>query len=87
MAHEDATDEDIARMRDIVREAVEAGAIGFSTGRSDNHRSADGDPTPASEAAGRELSGIAEAFALPFAGGGALRKFCKKKLPVLPSVC
>ena len=31
--------------------------------RSDNHRSADGDPTPASEAAGRELSGIAEAFA------------------------
>ena len=63
VANEDATDEDIARMRDIVREAVEAGAIGFSTGRSDNHRSADGDPTPASEAAGRELSGIAEAFA------------------------
>ena len=40
VANEDATDEDIARMQDIVREAVEAGAIGFNTGRSDNHQAA-----------------------------------------------
>ena len=59
---EAATDDDIAAMRDIVRAAMKAGAVGFSTGRSDNHRSAAGLPTPASEAAGKELAGIAEAF-------------------------
>ncbi|MCA9576425.1 MAG: amidohydrolase family protein [Myxococcales bacterium] len=58
-----ATEEDIARMRMLVREAVEAGAVGFSTGRSDNHRSIRGEETPASEARMEELVGIAEAFA------------------------
>jgi N-acyl-D-aspartate/D-glutamate deacylase len=62
-AHDEvATSEDIAEMRQLLRAALEAGAIGFSTGRSDNHRSAVGDWTPASEAAGEELAGIAEAF-------------------------
>ena len=62
-AHDEvATPDDIAAMRRLLREALEAGAIGFSTGRSDNHRSAVGDWTPASEAAGEELAGIAEAF-------------------------
>jgi len=59
---EAATPEDIAGMRRLLRAALEAGAIGFSTGRSDNHRSAVGDWTPASEADGKELAGIAEAF-------------------------
>ena len=59
---EAATPEDIAGMRGLLRAALEAGAIGFSTGRSDNHRSAVGDWTPASEADGKELAGIAEAF-------------------------
>ncbi len=57
-----ATDEEIARMRTLVREALQAGAVGFSTGRSDLHRTADGDWTPASEAAAKELAGIASAF-------------------------
>jgi N-acyl-D-aspartate/D-glutamate deacylase len=59
---EAASDDDIAGMRQLLREALEAGAIGFSTGRSDNHRSAVGDWTPASEADGKELAGIAKAF-------------------------
>ncbi len=62
IAEEPATDDDIERMRALTREALEHGAFGFSTGRSDNHRSADGDPTPASEATTRELTGIARAF-------------------------
>ncbi|HJL17181.1 MAG TPA: amidohydrolase family protein [Sandaracinaceae bacterium LLY-WYZ-13_1] len=62
VANEKATPEDIAKMRSILREALEAGAVGFSTGRSDNHRSVHGDWTPASEADGDELAGIAEAF-------------------------
>ncbi|MGE0787876.1 MAG: amidohydrolase family protein [Sandaracinaceae bacterium] len=57
-----ATDEDVVAMRRLLREALEAGAAGFSTGRSDNHRSAKGEWTPASEAAAEELAGIAEAF-------------------------
>ena len=59
---EAANEDDIAGMRRLLREALEAGAIGFSTGRSDNHRSALGDWTPASEAGGKELAGIAKAF-------------------------
>ena len=57
-----ATDADIKQMRALTREALEAGAVGFSTGRSDAHRSADGAWTPTSEAAPSELAGIASAF-------------------------
>ncbi len=57
-----ASEADIERMRNLVREGLEAGAIGFSTGRSDLHKSADGDWTPASEAGKAELAGIASAF-------------------------
>ncbi|GAB3281702.1 N-acyl-D-amino-acid deacylase family protein [Parahaliea aestuarii] len=59
---EEATESDIAEMRRLTREALDAGAIGFSTGRSDVHRSADGDWTPSSEASSGELAGIASAF-------------------------
>ena len=57
-----ATDDDIAQMRALTREALEAGAVGFSTGRSDAHRSSDGAWTPTSEAHPSELAGIAKAF-------------------------
>ena len=57
-----ANADEIARMRDLVGDALDAGAIGFSTGRSDLHRTADGEWTPASEATISELTGIAEAF-------------------------
>lgn len=59
---EAATPADIAAMRALVREALEAGAAGFSTGRSDNHRTAEGKDTPAAEASAAELTGIASAF-------------------------
>jgi len=62
VCNEQATETDIATMRRLAREALEAGAIGFSTGRSDIHRSADGDWTPSSEATAEELAGIASAF-------------------------
>jgi N-acyl-D-aspartate/D-glutamate deacylase len=60
--NEAATDEDIRRMRALVAEAMDAGAAGFSTGRSDVHKSADGEWTPASEASRAELVGIAAAL-------------------------
>ncbi len=53
---------DIAKMRALTREAIEAGAVGFSLGRSDFHKSSDGEWTPGSEAGKDELVGIADAF-------------------------
>lgn len=61
-AEDPATEDDIRQMRAQLRDALLAGAVGFSTGRSDNHRSAQGKPTPASEARAEELAGIARAF-------------------------
>jgi N-acyl-D-aspartate/D-glutamate deacylase len=62
VAQEAATAQDIAAMRSLLREALQAGAAGFSTGRSDNHRTSEGRETPASEASAAELTGIARAF-------------------------
>lgn len=59
---EQATDDDIELMRRIVREGLEAGGAGFSIGRTDIHRTADGDWTPSAEASAVELTGIARAF-------------------------
>lgn len=62
-----ATDEEIDAMTDVVRRALEAGAVGFTTGRTDNHRDPDGKPTPSADATIRELTGIARAFdGLPY---------------------
>ncbi len=60
--HEVATPADVMQMRGLLREALVAGAIGFSTGRSDNHRTSKGQETPASEADAAELTGLAHAF-------------------------
>ncbi len=61
-AQEPANGDDIAAMRDLCREALEAGAVGFSTGRTDNHRTIEGKWTPSSESDVAELQGIASAF-------------------------
>jgi N-acyl-D-aspartate/D-glutamate deacylase len=68
---EPATQADIAAMARLAREAVEAGALGFSTSRTLNHRSSDGKPTPTLTAAEDELLGIARA--LGDAGKGVLQ--------------
>ena len=63
MAREPATEADMAQMRDLAYEAMQAGAVGFSTSRSVNHKSANGDPTPSFQAAERELHTIAAGVA------------------------
>ncbi len=60
--NEVATPDDIAQMRALIIEAMDAGAAGFSTGRSDVHRTSDGDWTPSSEASLEELEGLASAL-------------------------
>ena len=56
---EPATVGDIETMAAIAKRAVEAGALGFSTSRTLNHRTSDGQPTPTLTAGEDELTGIA----------------------------
>ena len=62
LAGEAATEDECTAMGALVRDAIAAGAIGFSTGRTDNHRNADGRTTPAADASARELDAIARAL-------------------------
>jgi N-acyl-D-aspartate/D-glutamate deacylase len=68
---EPATPDDIAQMRKLACEAIRAGALGFSTSRTLNHRMPNGDPIPSQGARGDELSGIA--MGLKDAGHGVLQ--------------
>jgi len=58
---EDATPADIAEMGRLAAEGIAAGALGFSTSRTSNHKTSTGDFTPTLTAAAEELIGIAEA--------------------------
>ena len=60
LALENANQADIAQMRDIVAEAVRAGAFGFSTSRTISHKTLKGDFTPTLRAQEEELTGIAQ---------------------------
>ena len=61
VAQADATPEEQAEMAALAAEAIEAGALGFSTSRTINHRTVAGDYTPTLGAAEQELVEIAEA--------------------------
>jgi N-acyl-D-aspartate/D-glutamate deacylase len=61
--HEEVPSPDeIERMGALVRDAIDAGALGFTTSRTVNHRSTDGRLTPSLTAGAEELLGIARAL-------------------------
>jgi N-acyl-D-amino-acid deacylase len=76
--NEDATPQDIAEMAAIVREAREAGAVGFSTSRTMGHKAKDGQPVPGTFASSEELNALADAL---IAGGGGIFEIAPEVLP------
>ena len=66
---EPATGEDLDRMAALVKEAVEAGALAFSTNRLPGHTSIHGDPVPGTFAPAEELTRMAQAVV---DGGGEI---------------
>ena len=59
---EAATDEDIAAMMKLTEEALRAGAFGFTTSRTDFHKTSTGEFVPARYAENKELTGIGSAL-------------------------
>ncbi len=62
------TEDEIAEMARLTAEGVRAGALGFTTSRTINHRSSDGRPTPSLTAGPEELLGIARGLGSTGAG-------------------
>lgn len=67
--NEPADPDDIKAMARLVREAIEAGALGFSSSRTVAHRAMDGEPVPGTFAAEDELFALGRAAS---AGGAAV---------------
>jgi N-acyl-D-aspartate/D-glutamate deacylase len=66
---EPATPDDIAEMRRLTIEALHSGAFGFTTSRTDSHKTPDGELVPSRDADDHELLGIGSALGV--AGTGA----------------
>ena len=60
--HEEASQEEIEKMKQIVQEAVQAGAYGFSTSRTEKHNDVNGNLTPSITAHKKELVEIAKSL-------------------------
>src|SRR3954463_4424412 len=69
---EPATDDDLKRMRELAKEAIEVGALGFASSRFSFHKTASGELIPTYDAAQAEIAAIADGVA---DGGGGLIQF------------
>lgn len=65
---EPASDDDLAAMEDELRDALAAGAMGFTTSRSDNHKTSDDRPVASRIAPWEEVVALVDAMSR--AGGG-----------------
>ena len=66
----DASEKEISKMSELVTEAIDSGALGFSTSRTILHRDVHGVYVPGTEASSEEMKALA--FAIDKAGEGTL---------------
>ena len=71
LRHETATPDDHARMAQLLKQGMAAGALGFGTSQTIIHRSSDGEPIPT--LAAEEAEYMALAMALKEAGAGLIQ--------------
>lgn len=75
----EATEDEIQQMRSLVREALEAGALGFATSESPNHVGAEGRPVPSRFATFAEIESLTTELAeagsgiVQISAGGEIR--------------
>ena len=72
--NEPATPDDIAAMAEIVREAISAGALGFSTSRTIAHIAIDGEPVPGPSRPRTSCSGSAPCWAISAPASSSWRR-------------
>ncbi|HEX5262544.1 MAG TPA: amidohydrolase family protein [Phenylobacterium sp.] len=75
----EATPDEIARMKALAREAVQAGAFGFGTSRSIFHTTLDGQVIPTAHSPEAELTAIAEG--VRDGGGGVIQAILNVQYP------
>ena len=68
LRREAATPDDIAEMRKLTIEALRSGAFGFTTSRTDSHKTPDGELVPSRDADDHELLGIGSALGVTGTG-------------------
>ena len=68
LRREPATPDDIAEMRKLTVEALRSGAFGFTTSRTDSHKTPDGELVPSRDADDYELLGIGQALGITGTG-------------------
>jgi N-acyl-D-aspartate/D-glutamate deacylase len=59
----EATDDEVEEMKSLVREAMDAGAIGFATSHATTHNAYDGNPVPSRKATTEEIDALLGAMA------------------------
>ena len=88
----EATPEEVEQMVALVREAVEVGALGFSTTRSFTHNDADGQPVPSRWADRDELLALCAALepypgtSLEFVTDGCLKGFTDDEVALMSAM-
>ncbi|HMN82585.1 MAG TPA: hypothetical protein PKA20_22035, partial [Burkholderiaceae bacterium] len=81
-----ATDEEIARMADIVRDAMAHGALGFASSTNEPHNGENGIPMPSRLADEREMRALVNAMGESGRGLFMLTKGSRTSVPFLESL-
>src|SRR5262249_56317989 len=81
-----ATEEEVAQMTALVREAMAAGAVGFASSTAEAHNGEGGTPMPSHLADDRELRALVKAMGESGRGVYMLTKGSKTSIPYLESI-